>query len=146
MKVCSKCMISKALKHYYKDKRRASFYSWCKKCHMNLTKSLSAKRRKSPKGKLYRRNHYLRTRYGLSTRKFLDLIKKANYCCEICRKHLYKTQQINIDHSHKTGKVRGILCSPCNVGLGMFQDNKKFLLKAITYLQRRSQCPNKKES
>jgi len=43
----------------------------------------------------------------------------------------------HVDHDHITGKVRGLLCSPCNTGLGMFQENAQLFLKAIQYLAER---------
>lgn len=40
-----------------------------------------------------------------------------------------------IDHDHKTNKVRGLLCSKCNLGIGMFEDNSENLKNAIEYLK-----------
>lgn len=62
--------------------------------------------------------------------------------CEICgiklesdKTSLSKSTWFNVDHCHKTGKVRGILCSKCNIGLGMFKDNIASLETAVQYLQ-----------
>jgi hypothetical protein len=52
-------------------------------------------------------------------------------CCQICGGY----QRLSIDHDHNTGKVRGLLCSPCNIGLGGFKDNPHSLTKAIEYLK-----------
>ena len=52
-----------------------------------------------------------------------------NLCC-ICG----EKQELVIDHDHRTGKVRGLLCGSCNKGLGFFKDNKKYLNSAIKYL------------
>lgn len=39
-----------------------------------------------------------------------------------------------MDHDHKTGKVRGLLCTPCNTGIGMLQDDPEIVKKALDYL------------
>lgn len=56
--------------------------------------------------------------------------------CAICgTAEKPKSKGWSIDHCHKTGRVRGILCGSCNVGLGHFKDNPKFLIMAIEYLK-----------
>lgn len=56
--------------------------------------------------------------------------------CAICEKLLSQdTKHIHVDHCHKTNKVRGLLCSNCNKGLGFFKDNTNSLARAILYLQ-----------
>jgi len=77
---------------------------------------------------------------GLLTKKeYNKLLEKQNGVCAICEKPETKKlkdtiYRLAIDHDHKTNKVRGLLCSRCNRGLGHFMDNVKFLLKAIKYL------------
>lgn len=52
--------------------------------------------------------------------------------CKVCG----STRRLCIDHGHNTGKIRGILCSKCNIGLGMFDDSAARLQAAIDYLKR----------
>ncbi len=52
--------------------------------------------------------------------------------CAICNKK--SKSKMVIDHNHKTGKIRGLLCIQCNSGLGMFRDSRKVLSRAIKYL------------
>jgi|GEM_PF-2199944 len=71
------------------------------------------------------------------------LVTEKGNKCEICKEEKIalspdRTQkrQLSIDHCHKTGKVRGILCKQCNSALGFFKDNVEFLQAAIDYLRR----------
>jgi Recombination endonuclease VII len=54
--------------------------------------------------------------------KFLNELQKQNGCCLICSKELKNPQ---VDHNHNTGKYRGILCVPCNNGLGIYEKYKE---------------------
>lgn len=97
--------------------------------------------------------HYKKTRrrhsdlrrisnFGISPQEYNLMLQKQNNKCAICGQHekvfLSKTNEIkplSIDHCHVSGKNRGLLCSKCNIGLGNFQDNINFLVKAIEYLK-----------
>ena len=78
--------------------------------------------------------------YGLSYTSFNDLIAKDK--CEICGSSEFVMDRskydsgLVIDHCHTTGKVRGMLCHNCNRALGLLQDDKDYLEKAISYLER----------
>tara|TARA_R110002072_G_C7616088_1_gene505485 strand:- start:40 stop:414 length:375 start_codon:yes stop_codon:yes gene_type:complete len=54
--------------------------------------------------------------------------------CGICNRNIIKNKNKCIDHCHATGKVRGVLCTQCNTGLGMFKDSEEFLSNAIKWL------------
>lgn len=63
------------------------------------------------------------------------MLEQDNKCC-ICHIELDKCKQISIDHCHTTGDVRGLLCSRCNLMLGMVEDNTDILESAIKYLSK----------
>ncbi len=74
--------------------------------------------------------------YGLTPETFSELMDSQNHQCAICG-HSDKSKKKTfpmIDHCHSTGKVRGILCSSCNMGLGKFKDSIELLESAIKYL------------
>jgi ferredoxin len=75
---------------------------------------------------------YLKTTYGITPSKFIEMLNSQNKQCGICKKDI--TQGANIDHCHKTGNIRGLLCSSCNKGLGHFRDKENLLENAISYL------------
>ena len=64
--------------------------------------------------------------------KYLDLIEAQGDRCAICK---CKFKIKCIDHDHKTGAVRGVLCSRCNRGLGLFNDNYERVQAAADYLK-----------
>ncbi len=72
-------------------------------------------------------------KYGLTLEQYDKLEKMQKGKCAICRS-TELNKKLAIDHCHKTGKVRGLLCSNCNNGLGKFKDSKKLLVKALKYL------------
>jgi hypothetical protein len=70
------------------------------------------------------------------------MLEDQNNKCKICNTEVeiaegrgkFKNNTAVVDHCHTTNKIRGILCSKCNTGLGDFRDQKELLFKAFTYL------------
>ena len=76
--------------------------------------------------------------YGLVEEDLQNLLDKQRGCCDICYTSLINPDSIstyNIDHCHATGKVRGLLCSRCNIVLGKVGDDDDILLSMIDYLR-----------
>lgn len=87
--------------------------------------------------KRYQRECYDRFKYGLEPEHKAALLDAQNGGCAICGyKFGQKTGDMKVDHDHKTGAVRGLLCDLCNRGLGMFRDSQDNLTKAVSYLAR----------
>lgn len=76
------------------------------------------------------RSNKLKNRYGISLIDYEELFNKQNGLCKICGKE----KELHVDHSHKTGEVRGLLCHRCNNGLGCFDDSPALIQSAIAYL------------
>lgn len=76
-------------------------------------------------------------KYGLGSADFAAMLVSQDGCCAICQKTLSLDvgKSIHIDHCHVAGNVRGLLCSNCNTGLGLFRDSINNLRNAIQYLQ-----------
>jgi hypothetical protein len=72
--------------------------------------------------------------YGLNTVSFRALVKAQQGCCLICQR---KTSDLCIDHDHRTGNVRGLLCRKCNLGIGLLLDSPALLTRAVKYLKGR---------
>jgi hypothetical protein len=73
-------------------------------------------------------------RYGISRDDFAAMLEAQNHACGICRRAFQRTA--HVDHCHITGLVRGLLCSSCNTGLGLFGEDATFLRNAIAYMER----------
>jgi hypothetical protein len=73
--------------------------------------------------------------YGLTVEDFDRMLAEQGGVCAICsREH----ERMCVDHCHETGKVRGILCSPCNRAIGQLGDTVEHVQRAVTYLMRTS--------
>ena len=88
------------------------------------------------KTKEYGNELFLKRTYGLSKADFDVMLDKQNGKCAICKKEAptHHKKRLNVDHCHKTGAIRGLLCDACNRGIGLFKDNPELLQKAISYL------------
>jgi len=82
----------------------------------------------------YNKRYRLKRIYGLSLEEIDQMLIAQDHKCLICGKVLTESNR-HIDHDHKTGKVRGILCSRCNNGLWPLED-EKFMKAATEYLRR----------
>lgn len=95
-----------------------------------------------------RRRYKLKEKYGITPQDYDNMYIEQGGRCKICGIHQseilynepskYTPNSLNmlvVDHNHTTGKVRGLLCRVCNVGLGHFKDSKELLIIAIKYLE-----------
>lgn len=79
-----------------------------------------------------KRKWMLKGKYGITPAQFEDMAIAQEYKCAICEQ--LPNNKLHVDHDHKTGKIRGLLCARCNLGIGSFEDNTGLLLKAVKYL------------
>jgi len=89
------------------------------------------------------KNSHLQNSYGISLADYGDMLVAQGGKCAICDRpetHIRNgtVKALAVDHDHKTNKVRALLCSECNTGLGKFQDDPKVLLSAVEYLTKHS--------
>jgi hypothetical protein len=73
--------------------------------------------------------------HGIELEDFERILAEQDGCCGLCGKRLRSRRDRHIDHCHRTGRVRGVLCFTCNKGLGMLGDNEVGLRRAIAYLR-----------
>lgn len=135
MKKCPKCKETKELSLFSKDANRPDgVYFWCKPC-TNVNRKA-----RYPKYKARKTMHRL-TKYWPGTspeeaqNRFNILFNKQNGSCAICLTHQSElNKSLCVDHDHKTGAVRGLLCGYCNSALGYLGDSYWIVKNAERYL------------
>jgi len=106
----------------------------CRSCY-------SLKGKKRYKENKHKHQDYKRKKkFGLGKLEYQKLLMAQNNTCAICGIKFPKGKDPSVDHDHKTGIVRGLLCSNCNLGLGHFKDDIEVFLKAIQYLKLHEDC------
>jgi N12 class adenine-specific DNA methylase len=83
--------------------------------------------------KEYQKNINLKRRYNITEEEYKTLLESQQNCCDICK---IKVDELCIDHCHKTGKIRSLLCHKCNTAIGLFSEDTKVLQNAIEYIQK----------
>ncbi len=76
----------------------------------------------------------LESRYGITRTDYWDLYSYQGERCAICRRATGRSRRLSVDHDHKTGIVRGLLCRPCNNFLGHLRDSPEAFLRAADFL------------
>ena len=119
MKTCSKCGVEKPLTEFSKNRsRKDGLFHYCKPCSVAAARASASK----PAGKLRAQSWKLK-QYGISLEDFERMLAEQEGRCAVCKVELQvggscKTCVV-VDHCHDTGKVRGLLCSRCNVSIEM---------------------------
>lgn len=136
MKTCSKCGENKLINDFNRDSsNKCGFRSYCRDCSKRYGQSTYSKNRDKFQ------HDKLKSRYGISINQYNELLNNQNNVCAICKKpeitksKVGKIQKLSVDHDHKTGKVRALLCSNCNRGIGYLQDDFDLILQAAKYIQ-----------
>lgn len=133
---CWACQKTKPVEQFSKNKKGVDGYA---------TLCLECKRIKGEKWRTgrptYERERTLK-KYGIDIATYEATLEIQGGCCRICKKRPEDDPQpFHVDHSHKTGRVRGILCHGCNTGIGLFKEDVAFLKEAIAYIERDQSWP-----
>jgi len=160
MKYCNSCNTNKELTAFGKDKsNKDGLTHRCKECrnpqskawrkkNPEIVKATNKKHKElrkeyynDPVRKLKYKDNHLQYNYGITLEIYEKMHYEQNGKCKICKNpETTKNNQkslscLAVDHCHKTGKVRGLLCAKCNKALGAFKDNIETLTNAINYLR-----------
>jgi len=129
MRTCNICGETKALTEYYVN-NFGYHHGKCKKCYI--------KKGQAKYDPTKKRNDNLRRKYGITLTEYNDMLITQSGKCKVCgttnpggRKD---TDVFAVDHSHETGKIRGLLCHGCNTALGLVKEDKRILQNLINYI------------
>lgn len=124
-RVCTSCGEEKAKQEFsFRNKGRGILQNKCKTCHRKYLRDNYDPEKK--------RRVDLKNKYNLTEKSWGDLYLKQGGRCAICKEGSHK---LYVDHCHKTGIVRGLLCNRCNLGIGQFNDDIDALRSAARYLE-----------
>lgn len=143
MKNCTKCKIEKPLSAFEKQKRgKFGLRGQCKTCRAQYFQDNKIRFRERSKRNmaLWLKNNpdqalntVLVRNYGITAEIYKSLLCEQGGTCKICSRAT--TKRLAVDHCHETGVVRGLLCTSCNTGLGLFAERPELLVKAAAYLR-----------
>ena len=137
---CKSCIKKYKRKWYEKNeekvlrKRKENYFS-------NHDDSLKKSRAYRENNKSLLRVRELETNYGVEEIEIVSLMDSQRGCCAICGNSLvspYSKKSFSVDHDHNTGRVRGLLCFPCNTSLGSLKESIDILESMIRYIKRES--------
>ncbi|MCK5614402.1 endonuclease VII domain-containing protein [Candidatus Pacearchaeota archaeon] len=158
MKQCTKCKETKSISEFNKDTSHSKngLHSHCKQCvkkynqvhkvrrheqqkkYYQLHKAKILKRNKeyskTEKGKSANLRKRLKSNYGITLEQYDKMIEDQNGVCAICGGINTNGQRLCVDHDHKTGKVRKLLCHRCNSSLGWVREDITVLRLMVKYL------------
>ena len=123
-----------------KDPTKKSSYAYeCKDCTIKRTVQYNKDNSETV------RSQYLKRAYGMTFEEFENMLSEQNNCCAICgtnkpSKTRGRVKRFHVDHDHKTGKIRGLICKSCNIALGEVEDNIHILKSMIQYLESHEQA------
>lgn len=127
---CVQCNRERRRRDRIKQREREEVY------RSNQRKRLRKKYSESETFRNQIRQQSFQRRYGISLEEYNSLLSEQGSKCKICKAHETQLKRkLAVDHSHTTGRVRGLLCSECNLMLGKFNDDVVLLKTASKYLR-----------
>jgi hypothetical protein len=137
-KECKTCKETKDLSEFpkgkgYKDGLRPN----CIPCRQEYERdSYHEHKHKRPYDYLADKDRKLQKAFGIGYQEYLKMLEAQQGACAICgTTDTGKRKAFAVDHCHDTGKIRGLLCSNCNTGIGNLRDDVELLKRAIQYLE-----------
>lgn len=139
MKKCSICRCEKPLEDFHVGRASCKV---CREAYMSKWRDNNRAKMKKTKNNWKKRNpdkvksSSLKSDYGIDLDKYKQLLLSQNNSCAICKRNQTEFKKaLSVDHCHKTGYIRGLLCLKCNRSLGLLEDNPSLFRNAASYLE-----------
>lgn len=165
MKTCSKCGVERNESEFHRQLNSPDGLMYqCKSCSARRLREYRKKnpeevrardrdlygrelkrfqkkgRDKYHKDPAHHKDKYLKSLYGLAPGEFKRMLSEQGGVCAICKLPPTGKRSLGVDHDHKSGTIRGLLCGPCNSGIGLLKESKSNFQSATVYLE--SPSPN----
>lgn len=133
---CLTCKRARSINYRQRPEVRAQTLAYSRDPQVVAQRKIKTKHwRASIEGKRAKFQWRLKEKYGIEIEDWAQLLNKQDCSCAICKAKFFShCSEVTTDHCHQTGKVRGLLCSPCNLLLGFARDNSSILGSAMEYL------------
>lgn len=144
-KTCIECKNDLPYESFYPKRTRiskisaaANYGSRCKSCESNRSKQ-RVKSETDDERRIRletQRKWWFRSRYGITVEEFDQMVDIQGGKCACCQREPQgkgAAAVLNVDHDHVTGRVRGLLCNPCNQAMGLMKDNPSMIRQLLRY-------------
>jgi hypothetical protein len=130
-KRCYACGETKPVSEFYRS-NKVYYQKECKTCN----RERKYKWHQTEQGKRSSANTKLKARFGITIDEYEAMYEQQGGKCLCCGDtESYLGHRLAVDHCHETGKIRGLLCKSCNVGLGNLKENKQFISNLLKYVE-----------
>lgn len=105
--------------------------------------TMAWQKRNPGKKKYHDKNYDLKRTFGINLSEYNDMLEEQEFICPICKRHRKEFKiDFAVDHDHETGKIRELLCCPCNLALGSFEDDPVRMRNAANYIEKHKKFEN----
>lgn len=134
--VCVECNKRRARERMAEKRKTGAHLEAQYKYEKSEKGTAARKRYYKGSGKERNRESQLRNKYGITVEQYDQMLTEQNHSCKICGTHFDDNgRALPVDHCHTTGRVRALLCDPCNKALGLLKEDINIMKNMIEYVE-----------
>jgi len=137
-KICSKCGERKQIRYFYRDRSQSNgIQPYCKKCSNDMTYRWRKGKGKNISFRSRQHNDWKKRGIDFTVEEYQKQFEQQKGCCAICGEHQSQIRfRLGVDHNHKTGQIRGLLCGKCNFVVAALESNGDKIQSSQEYLEK----------